>query len=226
MAVVMCLDRDMTTAISEILVGGPRFVSQKMSMALRHYRDLAAAPRPFFESPAWVGDLAGCLAWRRRFAYHFQRPGHINVLEGVAYGTLLRNLAATAPSSRPVILTDSRVMLGASAKGRSSSGPVNGVLRAALPYVLGGDLYPGGIHLNSAENPADAPSRDRAVPEPSRPRPAWLDDLAAGRPARFDAVIAEGTVPRILGRWVRLILLRAGGVPDALAGGGAQTPQT
>ena len=109
-------------------------------------------------------------------------------------------------------MTDSRVVLGASAKGRSSSGPLNGVLQAALPYVLGGDLYPGGIHLNSAENPADAPSRDRAVPAPSRGRPAWLDDLAAGRPSRFDAVVAEGTVPRLLGRWVRLLLLRAGDV--------------
>ena len=31
-------------------------------------------------------------------------------------------------------------------------------------------------------------------------------------PARFDAVVAEGTVPRLLGRWVRLLLLRAGDV--------------
>ena len=149
------------------------------------------------------------MRWRRRFAYHFRRPGHINVLEGVAYGTLLRNLAATSPSSRPVILTDSRVMLGASAKGRSSSGPLNGVLRAALPYVLGGDLYPGGIHLNSAENPADAPSRDRAVPAPSRDRPAWLDDLAAGSASRFDAILGSDSEPCVLGRWVRLLLLFA-----------------
>ena len=81
-----------------------------------------------------------------------------------------------------------------------------------LPYLLGGDLYPGGLHTNSALNPADAPSRDKAVPEPSRDRPAWLDDLARGSVTRFDAVLGSSAVPRVLGRWVRLLLLLPGGV--------------
>ena len=177
-----------------------------------HFQNYAATARAAHENPEWTDELVTSLRWRRRFAYHFQRPAHINVLEGVAYGTLVRDLAATRPGSRPIIITDSRVVLGASAKGRSSSGALNRPLRAALPYLLGGDLYPGGLHTSSAQNPADAPSRDRAVPEPSRERPAWLDDLERGSYARFDAVLGSSAVPRLLGRWVRLLLLLGGDV--------------
>ena len=176
-----------------------------------HHSGFAAQVRPFFECPAWVRELAGSLPWRERFRYRFRKAAHINVLEAVAYGTLLRNLAASAPESRPVIMTDSRVVLGATAKGRSSSRALNGTLRTTLPYVLGGDLYPGGIHLNSDANPADAPSRGRPVPAPSCERPAWLDDLTGGACDRFDAVLAGSAAPRALGFWVRLLLLAAGG---------------
>ena len=104
------------------------------------------------------------------------------------------------------------MVLGASAKGRSSSTALNGVLRAALPYLLGGDLYPGGVHVNSGDNPADDPSRGQPLRTPSRDRPAWLDDLAGGSPRRFDAVLAGAAVPRLLGRWVRLLLLLGGDI--------------
>ena len=97
------------------------------------HADFAAQARPFFECPAWLRELAGSLPWRVRFGYRFKRGAHINVLEAVAYGTLLRNLAASCPESRPIILTDSRVVLGATAKGRSSSAALNGTLRASLP---------------------------------------------------------------------------------------------
>ena len=186
------------------------WVAEAARQAQGHYDQYAAAVRPFFECPGWIRDLAGSLRWRRRFQYKFRKVAHINVLEGVAYGTLLRNLAATAPESRPVILGDSRVVLGATSKGRSSSAALNGTLRASLPYLLGGDLYPGGLHLNSEMNPADGPSRGRPVPEPSRDKPAWFDDAAAGRFRRFDAAVAEGDVPRALGPWLRLLLLLAG----------------
>ena len=194
--------------------GGSDTVGPWVSTAARagaaHYDSFAAEARPFFQGPDWTRELAGSLAWRLRFAYRFRRAAHINVLEAVAYGTLLRNLAATAPSSRPVILTDSRVVLGASAKGRSSSNALNGVLRASLPYLLGGDLYPGGVHVNSEDNPGDDPSRDRPLRAPSLDRPAWLDELAANSHRRFDAVLAGAAFPRVLGRWVRLLLLLGG----------------
>ena len=198
------------------LVSG--WVGRAARTAVAHFDELAAESRPFFDSPEWVDELVGAAAWRQRFSYHFRRPAHINVLEGVAYGTLLRDLAATRPGSRPVIVTDSRVVLGASAKGRSSSAALNAPLRKALPYLLGGDLYPGGLHTRSELNPADDPSRDRPVRSPLRERPAWLGDLAAGSYARFDAVVGSSAVPRLLGRWVRLLLLLGGDLEHHVEG--------
>ena len=63
-------------------------------------------------------------------------------------------------------------------------------------------------------NPADAPSRERPVPEPWLPTPPWFDDAAAGHFLKLDAAVAEGAFPRALGPWVRLLLLMAGGRGD------------
>ena len=201
------------TSLDEFVAASPApgplgaAVARAAGAGAEHFRDFAAQTRRFFDSPPWVRELAGSLSWRRRFEYRFRRADHINVLEAVAYGTLVRNLAATSPESRPVILTDSRVVLGAASKGRSSSTALNVPLRSLLPYVLGGDLYPGGIHVSTDLNPADGPSRGHPVPPPSVGRPAWLDDLVRGSTRRFDAVLAGCAAPRALGFWIRLLLL-------------------
>ena len=109
-------------------------------------------------------------------------------------------------------LQDSRVALGASAKGRSSSYAISRVLKQSLPYVLGSNLYPGGLHVYSGDNRADAPSRDRQVEAPSRPLPRWYEDLGSGNFRTFDAVCQSAAFPRVLGRWVRMLLLLAGDI--------------
>ena len=100
------------------------------------------------------------------------------------------------PRSRPIVLLDSRVALGSFAKGRSSSPALTHVLRGALAYTLGGELYPGGLHIPSAMNRSDAPSRHcRDIPPPGRLPPPWLQDLARGDARRLDqAVAADGFV--------------------------------
>ncbi|CAE7804761.1 unnamed protein product [Symbiodinium microadriaticum] len=47
---------------------------------------------------------------------------------------------------------------------------------------------------------------------PSKPRPLWLETLARGEFRLFDLVCASAAVPRLLGRWLRLLLLLAGDV--------------
>ena len=123
--------------------------------------DVLIEPRPFHDDPEWINDLAESLHFKEVLRYKFARQNHINVQETRAYKTWLKYLCKHHRRSRPVGLMDSRVLLGASSKGRSSSPALAHVLRTALPYVLGGGLYPGGLRVYSAANRSDAPSRGR-----------------------------------------------------------------
>ena len=168
--------------------------------------------RLFHDDPEWIGELADCLNFREDLRYKFKGPGHINVLEARAYKTWLKICARRYPNSRPVGLIDSRVLLGCAAKGRSASPALCRVLRSALPYVLGSGLYPGGLHVYSAQNRADGPSRSHPPLPASKAWPRWLSSLAAGDYRPFDLVRASASVPRVQGRWLRLLLLLAGDV--------------
>ena len=65
---------------------------------------------------------------------------------------------------RVVNLCDSRVAVGAFAKGRSSSRQMNHKLWACLPWLLGGDLSLTNIWVPTDANPADHPSRSKEIP--------------------------------------------------------------
>ena len=67
------------------------------------------------------------------------------------YKTFLKH-AATHPCSRILGLLDSRVTLGAAAKGASCS------LQGALPHMLGGGLCCGNLHVHSGQNRSDGRS--------------------------------------------------------------------
>ena len=131
-------------------------------------RDAQFEERPFYDDPEWIGELSDSLPFREIFRYKFARAGHINVQETRVYKTWLKYLCARHPRSRSLGLIDSRVLLGASSKGRSSSGALGRVLRSSLPYVLGGALYPAGLHVYSSKNRADGPSRGRQLEGPAR----------------------------------------------------------
>ena len=104
-------------------------------------------------------------------------------------------------------MIDSRVCLGAAAKGRSSSEALSRILQGSLGYILGGGLYPGGLHVYSGDNRGDEPSRDKPMRGPTKATPRWLTDLDRGSYDRFDIVLASAQVPKIYGRWMRLFLL-------------------
>ena len=139
-----------------------------------------AEPRPFHEDPEWVEELADSVAFKELLRYRFRRLGHINVLECRVHKTLMKHCAKHHPDSRFITLLDSRVTLGATSKGRSSSRALCRVLQGSLGYIIGGGLYPGGLHICSSKNRSDAPSRNRPVPPPSKEEPRWLTDLRAG----------------------------------------------
>ena len=181
-------------------------------------------PRPWFEDPEWISELADSLPFRTLFKYHFKGSNHINVLETRVYSSWVKYCAKQHRNSRVVGLLDSRVTLGASSKGRSSSYAISRILKRTLPYLLGSNLYPGGLHVYSSKNRADAPSRDREVEGPSKARPRWLLELLDGNPQLFDLVCQSAQVPKLPARWLRMLLMLCGDIepnpgPDRKARG-------
>ena len=145
--------------------------------------------RSWHDDPDWVQELCEGVQYRELFRYKFKKSGHINTLECRVYKSWLKHCSKRHPRSRVVGLLDSRVTMGAAAKGRSSSKSLSRILRTSLGYVLGGALYPGCIHCRSPWNKADAPSRDRPVEKQLRQFPKWLKQLQAGQTFEFDVVM-------------------------------------
>ncbi len=86
---------------------------------------------------------------------------HINLREARALLTYVRWVLRTPRhfGHRLVVLVDSKVVVGAVAKGRSSSVPLNRLLRRLAALCFLGDLTLHVVFIPSAHNPADAPSR-------------------------------------------------------------------
>ena len=132
---------------------------------------VAAARVPVFE-----------VRWRREH----KRRMHINVAELEAYLHEESRLAGRVLSGRPLFGLDSQVCIGALAKGRSSSPILNRKLRASLAPLLCSRLFPHYLYFPTDLNPADDPTRARAVRRPSLLKPSWWTALEDGDTAPFD----------------------------------------
>ena len=146
------------------------------------------------------------------FRYRFKKSGHINVNEARTYKSFLKAAAKTEPDSRLVGILDSRVTIGAAAKGRSSSFAISRIVQGCLPYIIGSGLYPGLLHCYSDMNRSDGPSRDGPIAPPTRAIPSWFEDLEQGRTDKFDAVVASSCFSKNAARWLRFLLLLAGDI--------------
>ena len=170
--------------------------------------------RKWHEDPEWISELCNSLSFKEcfRYKYKFSRSGHINVNEGRTYKSWIKMMAKERPNCRFLGILDSRVTIGAAAKGHSSSDSLSRIFRGCLPYIVGANLYPGCVHCSSQDNRADEPSRDRAVRGPSREKPRWLIELQQDRTRHFDVVLSASHATRVVGRWIRLLLLIAGDI--------------
>eukprot|EP00438_Fugacium_kawagutii_P004250 Skav217520 [mRNA] locus=scaffold647:242806:246940:- [translate_table: standard] len=151
-------------------------------------QDEVCLQRPSSSPQPWIGELSRSLPWRKLLQYTFKNPNHININEHLSYRSLIKHLAKSKPSSRFAALLDSRVVIGANVKGRSSSTQLNFYLGSTLPYVIGGDLYPHLLHVGSGDNASDDISRFVKLRAPSSEQPPWLQALVAGDPLEFDQV--------------------------------------
>ena len=142
---------------------------------LDHAEDLLpGAPVPQ-EPSRFASSLCHCLRWRVLSSYTFRQTSHINLQELRAFKRELCRIASSFSSTGriQIFVNDSKVTVGAVAKGRSSSFKVNGLLRSIVPFLLFGDVTVALLWVETHANPADHPSRFNAVPPP-QVAPRWM----------------------------------------------------
>ena len=113
--------------------------------------------------------------WTSTQSMGFKKKEHINILEMEMLKQEIKSRCNNNRGGcRVVNLCDSRVVVGAFAKGRSSSTNLNHKLRSCIPWLLVADLRFTNLWVPTDKNPADFPSRNRPIP---RPKPAQEDSL-------------------------------------------------
>ena len=132
-------------------------------------RSIEENPEAPPQGPIGVIGLVGPEQWGRwktAVANVWRQPGHINVLEMYAESLgidwVLRKGSPATPR-RLIFLQDSQVVVGASTKGRSSSSALMRPLRRSSASMLAGFLWLERLWIPSKANPADGPSRGRAI---------------------------------------------------------------
>ena len=94
-----------------------------------------------FDAPKAPSQFASVVAetlpWYVAASYHFRQTSHINLQETRALRREIALMAqdVTNHGSIQVCLNDSRVVVGAATKGRSSSFKLNGILRTLIPLL-------------------------------------------------------------------------------------------
>ena len=103
------------------------------------------------------------------FSIRVESPNHINIEEDVAVIRYLRWVLRSKQRfrHRVVLLVDSKVALGAIAKGRSSSKPLNALVRRVAALCFAGCLVLHCVFIPTKHNPADWPSRGDRTTWPS-----------------------------------------------------------
>ena len=163
--------------------------------------------RPSSSPPTWISELGRSLQWKKLLQYPFKLANHININEHLSYRSLVKHLAKTCRACRFAALLDSRVIIGANVKGRSSSQQLNFYLGSTLPYIIGGDLYPHLLHVSSGDNASDDISRFVELRAPLHAQPPWLRALLAGNFEEFDQVREADSLVWPWSGWSRLIRL-------------------
>ena len=116
---------------------------------------------------------------------------HINLGELDAALAAEIKVGKRKPGSFYVHLQDSQVSLAAMIKGRSSSTEINKRLRASIPDQVHYKVRGFYGFVASALNPADDPTRSRAVRGPSKAPAQWFSDMMEGDFSALDVFLQE-----------------------------------
>ena len=120
--------------------------------------------------------------WVETESLTFGCKKHINILEMEMLCSEIKDRVATGRGNcRVVNLCDSRVVVGAFAKGRSSSVQLNHKLRSCMPWLLAGNLSVTNLWVSTKSNPADYPSRGLPIPKAGENSVSETDPLLSPR---------------------------------------------
>jgi len=134
---------------------------------------------------ALSANVTCALDWSVVFSRAFIYPDHINVLELEAVILLIKRLSIDGwHHCRVLVAIDSRVVVGAIAKGRSSSRKLNFRLRKLAALLFLRDIYLEVIWVPTWANPADAPSRFKAMADWYRSIPTKIPTTLPGKLSR------------------------------------------
>ena len=124
-------------------------------------------PTSMSTAPDCLIDALMCHSWTTTEKLKFRRKAHINLLEmQMLKNEIMSRVNSGRGFCRAVNLCDSRVVVGAYAKGRSSSKQLNHLLRSCLAWTIAGDMSITNVWVDTHRNPADYPSRDKPIPQP------------------------------------------------------------
>ena len=141
--------------------------------------DADVAPK---EPSVFASRVSESLDWKVTASYSFRNTSHINLQEGRALKQQIQQFCSDVRNSGliQISLNDSRVVIGAFSKGRSSSFRLNGILRSMLPFLVFSDVCLALLWVETKSNIADYPSRFAALPIPRAP-PRWMEKLGVSR---------------------------------------------
>ena len=129
-----------------------------------------------------INRLMHGLPWKTTRSYRFSQRSHVNIQEARAGQAEIRDRAINVHEpERFLNAVDSRVYLGAHAKGRSSAAMLDHVLRGQLVYGMCGKKKMIGFWVSTDANPADHPTRLRPQPPP-QPLPDWAKPYFESQP--------------------------------------------
>ena len=179
------------------------FIADKICAALKLRHAALPEPKPVQIESVVLNDVLMQEGWKTIDDWHWRKPAHINVLESNSVVKLFHHLVQKGGRLRFCALLDSRVAKGAHGKGRSSARALRPSLLRGCALAIAGNLHPAYGFAPTRLNTADAPTRNRLLPEPALF--SILDFLSE----RQVASLHSRQFSRATAGWVRLYILVA-----------------
>ena len=155
-------------------------------------------PSMMASAPSELEQLMNAHAWSATHQCKFNHKQHINILEMKMVKAELKGLVKQqSEPHRAVLLVDSRVVVGAFSKGRSSSRQLNRILRSMVGWLIAGQVSLHLIWVGTKANPADHPSRGAKIPDPV-PGDPILSELLAHMPAEARSELQRRKSNRVI----------------------------